>query len=257
MDKFNNSFWDIIDPHHQSPVFFKWTTTSVFIVVVACLLGYVGRFCALMKTMLDNIFVYFPNYLTHEMLGHNFTFGVLNLFHFGTQCTDTYAKCFPISNWIGTLAGNGVESLLPIVLMIVSLRLQGGKWLLPPLLYWSASTWYGAAVYASDARACTLHLTSSDMISSAGPGTKGDWHYILEPIGLLNQDILIGKLFYLLASITLVLAIYSAWYYWKHSTDNTPKVPEDNFSWKQAQVTAEDWNTDPFAHLLPKDTPKK
>ena len=113
--------------------------------------------------------------------------------------------------------GNGVETLLPLGLLLGSLRLSGGRYLLPGLWYWLGSTLYGAGVYASDARAMKLPLTSSDMISNFAPGTvKGDWYYILEPLGLLNYDIIIGRTLIFLGFICLVLAVYSLYYYWTH-----------------------------------------
>ena len=114
--------------------------------------------------------------------------------------------------------GNGVETLLPLGLIFFCLRLSGGRWLLPGLWYWLASTLYGAGIYASDARASALPLTSSDMMTSYAPGTvKGDWHYILQPLGLLDYDIIIGRTLIFLGIICFVLAVYSLYYYWTHS----------------------------------------
>ena len=174
-----------------------------------------GRF---IKAALDNIVVYLPNYLTHEMAGHNLV-GNLGF----TLC---YNSCRAFGEWWASAMGNGVETLLPLGLLLGCLRLSGGRWLLPGLWYWLATTLYGAGIYASDARACKLPLTSSDMISNYAPGTvKGDWHYILEPLGLLNYDILIGRTLIFLGIFCLVLAVYSLYYYWTHNeqyfTDRT------------------------------------
>ena len=160
--------------------------------------------------LLDNAFAYLPNYLTHEMLGHNL---VGNIFY-----RAFYFSHPAVGEWIGALAGNGVETLVPFLLILLALRLQGGRWLVPPLLYWLATTLYGAGRYAQDAKACTMPLTSSDMMTDYKPGEIcGDWNEILKPLGLLDYDQWFAYTFLFFGSLCLVLAVYSAWYYWNHS----------------------------------------
>ena len=198
------------DPYHQSPLFFTWGFWSLLIVVGACWWGMSHWDGAFIKSALDNIFVYAPNYLTHEMLGHNLVGQI------GWRIC--YSSCPAVGEWWMAAMGNGVETLLPLGLLLLSLRLSGGRWLLPGLWYWLASTLYGAGKYAADARACALPLTSSDMMTSYAPGeVKGDWHYILQPLGLLDYDIIIGRTLIFLGIICLVLAVYSLYYYWTHS----------------------------------------
>ena len=89
---------------------------------------------------------------------------------------------------------------------------------MPVLLYWVATTLYGAGIYAADARAMQLKLTSSDMMSNFAAGTvKGDWWYILQPFGLLEKDVLIGHILVYGSIFCLVLAVFSLWYYWSHT----------------------------------------
>ena len=203
-------FFDWLDPHHQGPWFFKWGFWSVLFIIGACWCGYAHWDSTLIKKALDNIFVYLPNYLTHEMAGHNFVGGI------GWRIC--YSSCQEVGRWWSAAMGNGVETLIPLGLLLFCLRLSGGRWLLSILWYWLGTTLYGAGVYASDARAMKLPLTSSDMVSNFAPGTvKGDWHYILEPLGLLNYDIVIGRTLIFLGIICLVLAIYSFYYYWTHT----------------------------------------
>ena len=114
--------------------------------------------------------------------------------------------------------GNGVETLVPLAICIGALRLSGGRYILPFSLYWLSTTLYGAGIYAADARAMKLKLTSSDMINNFAPGeVQGDWYHILEPLGLLNYDVIIGHILVYLAVVCLVLSIYSMWYYWTHT----------------------------------------
>ena len=121
-----------------------------------------------------------------------------------------------------------METLIPLVLCVVALGHRGGRYLLPFLLYWLSTTLYGAGIYAADARAMKMALTSSDMLSNYAPGTmKGDWWYILQPLGLLEQDVLIGNLLLYGAAFTLVLAVWSLWYYWTH-TEQYFALEQDN-----------------------------
>ncbi len=206
MKKFLN--W--LDPYRQGPLYFKWGFFGLLFVGLACWWGCTHWDGAFIKATLDNMFVYLPNYLTHEMAGHNLV-GMI-----GWRIC--YSACRGLGEWWIAAMGNGVETLIPLGLLVFSLRLNGGRWLLPILWYWLASTLYGAGIYASDARAMKLPLTSSDMVSNFAPGTvKGDWHYILQPLGLLDYDIIIGRTLIFLGIICLVIAIYSLYYYWTHS----------------------------------------
>ena len=54
-------------------------------------------------------------------------------------------------------------------------------------------------------------------MSNFAPGAvKGDWHYILEPLGLLEYDVLIGNILVFGAAFCLVMAFWSFCYYWTH-----------------------------------------
>ena len=99
----------------------------------------------------------------------------------------------------------------------------------------------------------SLHLTSSDMVSSSGPGTPGDWYYMLKPLGLLEWDSLFASLFYFAAAVCLVLAFYCLWYYWEHLNDFMRQDLKPD-PWRQAavppastvRITAQDYERDPF-----------
>ena len=217
-----------LDPHRQSCFFFKNSpVTWVVMLALAAWLTYHWK-SDFADTLLNNIVVYGPNYLTHEILGHNL---VGNIFF-----RALYTSAPDLGNWIATLAGNGVETLIPLGILLYLLRLEGGRWAVPPVLYWLATTFYGAGVYAQDARACSLPLTSSDMMTNYKPGEIcGDWHHILEPIGLLAYDQWIAYTFLFIGSFLCLLAIYSAWYYWTHSDQYTHTMPI------QTSRVADDW----------------
>lgn len=202
-----------MDPHHQGPWYFKWGFWS--------LLFFVGSYIWLCAHWNDkwldtlyhsNMLVWFPNYLIHEMLGHNLV-GRLGL----VLCSSI---CYEAGRWWSVAMGNGVETALPLLLLLGALRLSGGRYLLPILWFWLGDTLYDAGIYAADARAMKLPLTSSDMISNFAPGeVKGDWYYILEPLGLLDWDIVIGRILVFLGLLCLLVALYSLYYYWTHLDD--------------------------------------
>ena len=192
------SFLHWLDPYKQSFLYFKWNLLSVCIFLGAIWWACEHINSPFMQAALDNMFVYLPNYFTHE-----FSHRVWCHFRWEWWC---YAS------------GNAMETLIPMVLCVVALGHRGGRYLEPFLLYWLATTLYGAGIYAADARAMQLPLTSSDMISNFAPGeVKGDWWYILQPLGWLEQDVLIGTILMRLGVVFFVLAVWSLWYYWTHT----------------------------------------
>lgn len=200
-------YW--LDPYRQSFWFFHWKTSAVLILFAGAFLLTLAWRSGLVHLLLDNAFVYLPNYLTHEMLGHNLVGGIFYRM--------LYTNHQAVGRWIATLAGNEVETLVPLTACWFVLRMQGGRWLFPPMLYWLSTTLYGAGIYAQDARACSLPLTSSDMVTNYAPGEIcGDWNHILEPLGLLNYDQLFAYTFLFFGSLFFMLAVYSAYYYWTH-----------------------------------------
>lgn len=221
MSKIKEYILSFLDPYRQSFFCFRWGLFSLFIVFGgAIVLTWAWR-SSLVHALLDNVFVYLPNYLTHEMLGHNLVGGI-----FYRVFYNSYRE---VGMWLSTLAGNGMETLLPFALVLGALRLKGGRWLLPVLLYWLSTTFYGAGVYAQDARACSMPLTSSDMLTNYAPGEIcGDWNHILGPIGLLNYDQWVAYIFLFMGSLLFMLALYSLWYYWTHTELYAqPATPQD------------------------------
>ncbi|MDR0645593.1 MAG: hypothetical protein LBG46_00975 [Elusimicrobiota bacterium] len=191
---------DFFDPHRQSFLFIKlnFFSAAILIALIALLSWHYVNPAVVngyhQSNLFNNVFTQFPQYLIHEF-GHRFW-------------------CPFRAEWVCYASGNGSEILLPVVLYIVLLRFEGGGYFLPFMLIWLGVAFYDAGSYASDARASALHLTSSDMVSNFKPGVmKGDWHYILQPLGLLEYDIIIGNIFIVLACFCLVIGSYSLYYY--------------------------------------------
>jgi len=204
---------DRIDPHHQSFLYFKWGFWSILIIVAACWWMTAHWKSELMHLLMDNVFVYLPNYLMHEMAGHNLVGQLLweLLYSVNSEWgTSDLGQALTI-----IIAGNGVETLVPLLCYFGALRLSGGRYLLPPILYWLGTTFYGMGVYMSDARACSLPLTSSDMITTYKAGAIcGDWHHIFGPMGILEWDTTIGTISIAIGMLCFLLAIKSVWEYW-------------------------------------------
>lgn len=85
-----------LDPYRQSFIYFKWGFWSVFILGGLFIWGCAHIESPLFKILLDNVFVYLPNYLTHEF-SHRF-WAVLGW------------------EWWTYASGNGMETLIPLIL---------------------------------------------------------------------------------------------------------------------------------------------
>lgn len=206
------------------------------------------RFVQPFKFIFYNPFVWLPNFLIHEF-SHRIMWPFARIAGWFGEAPLAFMQ------WVVYLAGNGGEWLVPIAAIILCLRVRGGRMLLPFLFYWSATTWYDAALYVSDTRAQKMRLVSSDMVSSFKPGEmKGDWFYILEPFGLTEYDVVIGYVFYLVAAFLLVMAAYSLWYYLKtlqnvEQQDADPWEEDPNYRAAPKKPKFEDRNKEPFLYF--------
>lgn len=192
------NIFNFIDPYKQSVFFYKYNFILILLLIILVILlchFYVPPQMTegdkyVKYNLLINNFTYLPNYLIHEF-SHRF-WRVLGL------------------KWWTIASGSFIEILFPCFIYLFSLQLRGGQFFAPILFYWISTTLYDTGIYASDAVACKLALTGSDMISSAKPGTvKGDWYYILKPLNLLDYAEKIGMILEVLACIFLAFAIYS------------------------------------------------
>lgn len=191
-------FYSFFDPHKQGIFYYKYNfflfMLLIALIVLFCYI-YIppemledGKYWK--PSLLINYATYLPNYLIHEF-SHRFWAG------FGWE-------------WWTTASGNGMETLIPCLIYLFSLQIRGGNVLSPILFYWIATTLYDAGIYASDAMASKLALTSSDMVTNFEPGmAKGDWYNILKPLGLLDYAEKIGLVLEVLACIFLAFAVYS------------------------------------------------
>lgn len=189
---------EFFDPYKQGVFYYKYNFT-----IVICLIAFIIFLCYIYvphetieegkyikDSLLTNIFTWTPNYLIHEF-SHRFWAW------FGWD-------------WWTSASGNGMETLLPCFIYLFTLQIRGGNILSPFLFFWIATTLYEAGFYASDAVASKLALTSSDMVTNFEPGkVKGDWYYILKPLGLLDYAEEIGLILEVLACVFLAYAVFS------------------------------------------------
>ncbi len=201
----SKQIYNFFDPYHQS-IFcykYKWYTILLLIgaIYLLCriyippeMLSYEkGMYPA--QSILSNSVMYFPNYILHEMLGHN-------------------VFCPITPYWFCALSGDFIQVLVPAAIYLFSLQLRGGLLFSPAILYWLSCAIYDAGIYASDAAVSKLALTSSDMVTDHAAGVvKGDWYYILGPFDALNYAVAIGRIFEIIACIIFAFAIYSAMEY--------------------------------------------
>ena len=207
---------NFFDPYHQSFLSFNWTFWRLFIVLFLCIWMTTNWQSDLIRKLLDNVFVYLPNYLMHEMAGHNFVGRALLFILYGINPAWAMSAIGQALTII--IAGNAVETLVPLSLYLGMLRLQGGRYFAPLFLYWVSTTLYGAGEYISDAKACSLPLTSSDMLTNYAPGEIcGDWHNIFEPFGLLEYDQIFGTVTLFLAMFCFVMSVWSVYEAWFNS----------------------------------------
>ena len=200
-DNFFKSVFNFFDPYRQSIFSFKYKWFSVLILIgiiyLLCKIYIPPQYIETAKgsyaadSILNNRFFDFINYLVHENLGHNLfcTFG---------------------QNWFCWFSGSFIEILFPCIIYLFSLQIRGGLFFSPIILFWMATAFYDAGIYASDAVVSKLYLVSSDMVSDFDPGTvKGDWHYILTPLNALGQAETIGMVLEFAACVVFALALFS------------------------------------------------
>lgn len=103
------------------------------------------------------------------------------------------------SKYIYTLGGTIMQILIP-GMFIVFYLINKKKIPLQIFLVWLGQNLLNISVYASDARARQLPLIG-------GKKVYHDWTYLLGEAGLLEQDILIGQIFYFLGMAVFIISL--------------------------------------------------
>jgi hypothetical protein len=149
--------------------FSKWLGTFFLLPVIVYLILHIGNF----------LFIDYLNLLIHEG-GH----GVFKIF----------------GGFIYTLGGTLMQIIIPSM-FVVYYFLTKKKFLTQIFLIWLGENFFNISVYASDARSKKLPLLG-------GNNVYHDWNYLLSKTGLLEYDLLIGKIFIALGLICFLVVLF-------------------------------------------------
>lgn len=149
--------------------FSKWLGTFFLLPVIVYLILHIGNF----------LFIDYLNLLIHEG-GH----GVFKIF----------------GGFIYTLGGTLMQIIIPSM-FVVYYFLTKKKFLTQIFLIWLGENFFNISVYASDARTKKLPLLGGNKVYH-------DWNYLLSKTGLLEYDLLIGKIFIALGLICFLVVLF-------------------------------------------------
>jgi len=149
--------------------FSKWLGTFFLLPVIVYLILRIGNF----------LFIDYLNLLIHEG-GH----GVFKIF----------------GGFIYTLGGTLMQIIIPSM-FVVYYFLTKKKFLTQIFLIWLGENFFNISVYASDARTKKLPLLGGNKVYH-------DWNYLLSKTGLLEYDLLIGKIFIALGLICFLVVLF-------------------------------------------------
>jgi len=149
--------------------FSKWLGTFFLLPVIVYLILHIGNF----------LFIDYLNLLIHEG-GH----GVFKIF----------------GEFIYTLGGTLMQIIIPSM-FVVYYFLTKKKFLTQIFLMWLGENFFNISVYASDARSKKLPLLGGNKVYH-------DWNYLLSKTGLLEYDLLIGKIFIALGLICFLVVLF-------------------------------------------------
>lgn len=149
--------------------FSKWLGTFFLLPIIVYLILHIGNF----------LFIDYLNLLIHEG-GH----GVFKIF----------------GGFIYTLGGTLMQIIIPLM-FVVYYFLTKKKFLTQIFLIWLGENFFNISVYASDARSKKLPLLGGNKVYH-------DWNYLLSKTGLLEYDLLIGKIFIALGLICFLVVLF-------------------------------------------------
>lgn len=159
-----------IKTHNKMAAYLKkWASTVLILPIIIFLIVNEGNF----------IFIDYVNLLIHEG-GH----GVFILF----------------GKFIYTLGGTIMQLLIPMLFVIYYAK-ERKKVLLQIFLLWLGESFINVSVYAADASAKRLPLFG-------GKNVYHDWSFLLNELGILKYDYLVGSLFFYCGVIVFLIALF-------------------------------------------------
>ncbi|MDH7603805.1 MAG: hypothetical protein QHH13_02795 [Melioribacter sp.] len=146
----------------------KWICTVLLIPIIIFLIINKGKF----------IFIDYINLLIHEG-GH----GIFKIF----------------GKFLHAIGGTLTQILIPVMFVIYYLKNEK-IFISQILLVWLGENFLNISVYAADARTQKLPLLG-------GKKVYHDWNYILNELGILNYDFIVGEIFYFIGIIIFIIAL--------------------------------------------------
>jgi hypothetical protein len=110
----------------------------------------------------------------------------------------------PLGRFLSVLGGSLVQVAIPLACGLVFLLKNRDPFAASVTLWWAGQSLMDLAPYIADARALRLPLLGG----RTGAEVEGhDWEYLLGALGLLGQDVLLGKLSFALGALTMLTAL--------------------------------------------------
>ncbi len=126
--------------------------------------------------------------------------------------------------FIGMAGGTILQCLAPVLSMAMFFRARD-FFAIAFCFGWLSTNFFGVAEYAADARAMMLPL-----VRPGGGTIIHDWNYLLDTLGLLEQDRTIGFLFRVAASVSMFIALAGGgWLLWRmaRTRGEKPRPPAE------------------------------
>ncbi len=112
----------------------------------------------------------------------------------------------PFGRFLTVLGGSLFQVLVPVVCGAVFLLKNREPYAAAVTAWWAGQSLMDLAPYIADARALQLPLLGGH----TGAEVEGhDWEYLLQTLGLLEQDVVLGRLTFALGALVMLGAI--AW----------------------------------------------
>jgi len=110
----------------------------------------------------------------------------------------------PFGRFPGVLGGSALQLLIPLLCGGAFLVTNRDPFAASVTLWWAGQSLMDLAPYIADARALSLPLLGG----GTGAEVEGhDWEYLLGALGLMNQDVVLGRLAFASGALTMLAAI--------------------------------------------------
>jgi hypothetical protein len=110
----------------------------------------------------------------------------------------------PFGRFLGVLGGSALQLLIPLLCGGVFLLKNRDPFAASVTLWWAGQSLLDLAPYIADARALRIPLLGG----GTGAEVEGhDWEYLLNALGLMNQDVVLGRLAFAAGALAMLAAL--------------------------------------------------